>query len=351
MARFLIFLCIVLSSRGFAVQKSVAAGPATEAAQRLQLEAAAEREVAARCVAGGKTDPKDLGKWLSEKITSDVVLRKKVVQHLRNRASGSPCLEFLKERLAAAQKSLQDKSFDLSKQSYRPFVLLAVAAGLPEGKTVLADLSTHDESGDWLMALSSFAPEAYSAALEASVDRIANQVRSELGLSLVPSNMYGKVKENVFTEKSVRFQNPLLVHSYLSDLIDDKKKPGPEVWARLNLLYATMGRIDKTTSTQLFKDMIRKHDSDWIMSFRKEPVWVQFRLLPLAAGAGGPEIVRELLWLSENALDEQVRLLASSSLDGILSSGPSPSPAGGAAAEAKPAAADSELQSSRNLEP
>jgi hypothetical protein len=97
-----------------------------------------------------------------------------------------------------------------------------------------------------------------------------------------------------------------------------RKFPDESVWSSLNILYSTMGIQDKTNATSLLVNFVKAHDSDWIASFRKEPVWVQFRLLSIAKSVGGSEIVRELMWLSENSIDDQIKTLASSVLDEII---------------------------------
>lgn len=343
---FAAFLFAMLGAAPRPTELKVNTADADRALEWKRRENAAQEEVASRCAAGGSAGgffagrESNLRDWLRKAIETDIALRKALVQFLRRNqshpssaaASQSPCALALRESLGQVRDSIDNGSYEKSKQLYRPYVLLAVVTGMPEGAEVLGKLLMADNSGDWLVSLRSFDGDVYTQVLESVATKVANKLRQDLDLGLIDASMYGRIKSNVFTEKRVRYNNPLLIHSYLASLVDrdasgplkkklaekERRFPDDGVWASLNILYATMGIQDKTNATSLLVNLIKAHDADWIASFRREPVWVQFRLLSIARLVGGAEIVRELMWLSENALDDQIKILAASTLDEII---------------------------------
>jgi hypothetical protein len=305
-------------------------------------EHSAQGEVAARCATGAAPAAREssLRDWLRKAVESDFALRKALVQFLRKdqkksstpAQTHSPCEIALRELIGQFKDSIDKGNYESSKQALRPYVLLAVVTGMPEGAELLGKLLIADNSGDWLVSLRSFDADVYAQVLESVAMKVATKLRQDLDLGLIDPSMYGQIKSNVFVEKRVRYNNPLLIHSYLASLVErdvrakDKNRSGEKrqkfpdesVWASLNILYATMGIQDKTNATSLLVNFVKAHDSAWISSFRKEPVWVQFRLLSIAKSVGGSEVVRELMWLSENSIDDQIKILATSTLDEII---------------------------------
>ena len=305
-------------------------------------EHSAQGEVAARCAPRSAPAAREssLRDWLRKAVESDFALRKALVQFLRKDQKSSaspaqtqsPCEMALRELIGQFRDSIDKGTYESSKQALRPYVLLAVVTGMPEGAELLGKLLMADNSGDWLVALRSFDADVYAQVLESVAMKVATKLRQDLDLGLVDPSMYGRIKSNVFVEKRVRYNNPLLIHSYLASLVERdvrakgktqsgekrQKFPDESVWASLNILYSTMGIQDKTNATSLLVNFVKAHDSEWIASFRKEPVWVQFRLLSIAKSVGGSEVVRELMWLSENSLDDQIKTLATSALDDII---------------------------------
>jgi hypothetical protein len=305
-------------------------------------ENSAQAEVASRCAIKPAPAARDSGlrEWLRKAVESDFALRKALVKFLRKDQKSavapvqaqSPCEIALRELIGQFNDSIDKGSYESSKQALRPYVLLAVVTGMPEGAELLGKLLMADNSGDWLVSLRSFDADVYAQILESVALKVATKLRKDLDLGLVDPSMYGQIKSNVFVEKRVRYNNPLLIHSYLASLVERdvrsthkdqsgekrRKFPDESVWSSLNILYSTMGIQDKTNATSLLVNFVKAHDSDWIASFRKEPVWVQFRLLSIAKSVGGSEIVRELMWLSENSIDDQIKTLASSVLDEII---------------------------------
>lgn len=273
--------------------------------------------------------------WVEEAIKSDRDLRRAIVGVLQDGTDvrGSMlCRQVISEHLdelAAAGRSQESDELKQKLTAGRPFLFIALSAGIPRAIDLMAEHLARDPTGEWLIALRSMDPDAYGRTVQDVARKLADRLRAEFELPLQDAAVYGRTRQNVFVEKSVRFKNPLIIHSFVSEWIERDQSPQPEDWSVMNVLYATMVQQDRTMVSQLLTDLIRKNDRLWIESLRREPVWVQYRLLNLAREAGGAEVVRELMWISEAHADEQMRLLAASALDAVLSR------AGGQPASAK----------------
>jgi hypothetical protein len=124
---------------------------------------------------------------------------------------------------------------------------------------------------------------------------------------------------------------PLLINAHLSVLLDRNAQkgiaaPSAETWSHLNVLYSLMGPPDRVSAGSLLTKLIKSHEASWIGSIRREPNWVQYRLINLMKGVSGPEVVKELMWLSENHSDLQIRAKAATAFNDVLTIVPSSSP-------------------------
>lgn len=294
--------------------------------QRGSGQTGKERLVRERC--GPQPDAEKAAKakvWVEEAIRSDRTLRRAIVGVLQEGADprGSTiCRQVISEHLDELATTGQLPESDELKRKLRekrPFLFTALSAGFSRAVELMAEHLARDPNGEWLIALRSMDPDAYASTVQEVARRLADRLRIKFELPLQKAELYGRTRQNVFVEKSVRFKNPLIIHSFVSEWIERDQSPQPDDWSVMNVLYATMVQQNRTMVGQLLTNLIRKNDRLWIESLRREPVWVQYRLLSLAQEAGGAEVVRELMWITESHADEQMRLLASSMLDAVLS--------------------------------
>jgi hypothetical protein len=320
------FLAVAVDS-GSALPNQVEPRASASAVKSQVAERAAqERLVAERCAA--QTDPEkaiQARNWVEESIRTDRDVRGLITSLLSDRTQETKsvvCREVVNAQLEQLASIGPDEDADKRKtklNAIRPFLFTALSAGMPRAIDLMAEHLARDPSGEWLIALRSMDADVYSRTVQDVARKLAARLRTEFELPLQDASLYGRTRQNVFVEKTVRFKNPLVIHSFVSEWIDRGQSPSLDDWSVMNILYATMVQQDRTMVSQLLTSLIRSNDRQWIESLRREPVWVQYRLLNLARDAGGAEVVRELMWITEAHADEHMRLLAASSLDALVS--------------------------------
>lgn len=270
-----------------------------------------------------------LADWMTMAVTTDLARRRAIVAYFREHPKeAGPCAQLLLKQLASLRAALRDGTYTKDAASLRPFVLLAAAAGLPEGHQTLSDLVTFDASADWIIALRSFDVQQYERVLGLWTEKTAAAARKDLGLELRSADLYGQIQGNVFVDKSMASADPLLFNAYLGVLVDRVASEGAAkvldstTLSRLNVLYATMGLQHRSATGDIFARLILERESMWISSLRLEPGWVQYRLLALARRFRGPETTRELMWIADHHGDLQMRSQAAAILDELVTAVP-----------------------------
>jgi hypothetical protein len=129
--------------------------------------------------------------------------------------------------------------------------------------------------------------------------------------------LYGRTSiEGVVPSVEVKGASPLLLNLYLQNA--QGKKLGEDEFAALNMHFVAVNAGARRLFLESYAPLVRNQTSQWLASFRAEKVWTQFQLLDLMGEVGGSEMVRELLWLSQNHADAIVKNRASRVLDETL---------------------------------
>jgi hypothetical protein len=98
-----------------------------------------------------------------------------------------------------------------------------------------------------------------------------------------------------------------------------KTKLDIDQFGYLNIIFAATTTSYRETFIEQIAEVVANNPQTWILSFRKEPTWVEFRLFPIMKKAGGGEIKREMIWLSKYHQDGHIRILAMNTLETLAS--------------------------------
>lgn len=227
------------------------------------------------------------------------------------------CLRVLQNFIASVEKKKERAEFA------SVHLLMLEVASSAEVSGAIAQLereSFAQKSSAALSVLHRVSPVRFRAGLAGWVKKIAESTRVTHGLQILDERLYGK---NALPQTEVNFDfsrvdAPIFLERYLSYLVETKTKLGSEQLSDLNVIFAAASTSDRKTFSLLLTQALGTDVSLWLTSFRKEPVQLQARLFPLFEDLGGAEIVRELMWLSQNHADLRMRGLANRSLDRVL---------------------------------
>lgn len=250
-------------------------------------------------------------------VSAFPLFRGELQSYLLEGNRNNACFDFISRELKGYRLAEMNRQERLLA---RPLILLAVSAGVPPGKTLLSQILVQDRGGDWLETLREKDDALFEQVLFETVRKLADDIRKDLQLSRVDASSYGRSPVPDLSISGVRYSNPLLVQTFFYRLSRTPRPLAEQELSDVNLLFATLDRWDRPLARPMVRDVILRNESSWIQSFRQEPVWVQYRLLRLLRGLKGPEIVRELMWLSEYHVDEKMKSLAGNTLENILDS-------------------------------
>ncbi len=254
-----------------------------------------------------------------ERIKNEVLLNEKVrVQFAKDLNS---------KKLKGCENLLREYVLNMAnKKDYEPqlgeqgLLSLAIIAGIPEANNVIEKEINEGRLSSWIDTLNSTDDKAYIKALNNWVLKIAKAIRESENSSLSEISDYGKIEnENVDLKNPDKFRiwTPILMNRYLIENVKRKSKLNEEEFSNLNIIYGA----STTSYREIFGDEIakiaRNNVEKWILSFRKEKAWVQFRLFPLMERIGGGEIKREVIWISKHHQSKKMRAIALSTLEKI----------------------------------
>jgi hypothetical protein len=265
------------------------------------------------CVSNTSVSQEQLGQLLSAFSIGDAPLRRSVLARLAEDKNG--CRQALESRLLEIQK----KPADFLRNTGRNAALtLGLLLDMPTALSILeADLGQGD-SAEWLESLRQWDRTAYTALLRKWLVRDANVRRDNMGIAGQDAQFYGlrRIEDIAFDEQTSK-RASLLLGLYLRDAASNNITA--DEFVALNAHYATLRpgvrRIFKGPIAQL----VKKSPAVWVRSFRIERSWTQFQLLELMQETGGAEVVRELIWLSENHIDQRMKSRAQSVFNAVTS--------------------------------
>jgi hypothetical protein len=261
------------------------------------------------CSSKSALSAKDFQSLLSGFSMSDKKFRKALVSRMSQKSS--PCRVALEQRL----DEIYSKPADFVSNTGRNAALtLGLMLELPLAQRIIeAELEVGD-STEWLEMLRLWNQQAYRSALRNWLVNEAGKRRQQMQLSLQDVQNYGlrQIEEFTFDESASK-RTSLVLQLYLKDALGLTHTA--QDFTSLNAHYASLRPGVRKLFKDSFAKLVQKSPAAWVQAFRTERSWTQFQLLELMEVAGGAEIVRELLWLSENHIDKRMKLRAQSALN------------------------------------
>ena len=149
----------------------------------------------------------------------------------------------------------------------------------------------------------------------------ASHLRTQYDAQLRDESSYGKPEINgrdfKIPEFVIPIGNPTFINKYMSEIIRKKIELSKSNFSDLNIIYAAANQSYREIFLNQMSAVASISPAHWIASFRTEPVWVQFRLLPIMKKIKGGFIKRELIWLSQHHQNPKIRSVAATLLEEV----------------------------------
>ncbi len=228
------------------------------------------------------------------------------------------CRELLVDFLASVQKKKERAEWGPARSG---LLNLSANGGIPGAIEIIEKEIASGKSDDNLDALKRASESRYRDALRVWLRDTAKQTRKALGFEKGDARLYGvtAISDDRDARDTVRIISPLFLERFLTSFDNKQERPSDADLADLNVIFAGTPAGHREVFLPLYRKALRAGISDWIVSFRKENVSVQARLFPIFEAIGGPEVVRELMWLTQNHSDQRIRSIADRTLDKVLS--------------------------------
>ena len=202
---------------------------------------------------------------------------------------------------------------------FESYLILAYSANLPVAKKIIEDEINAGRLLDWLDIFQKFDEKAYYKSLSQWVERVAILLRNIDHAETLDKKDYGKVtgQENnkIQTPQSIQMWNIMIINKYLNEVINHKIKLTEKEFSNLNIIFAASNQSIRDIFASKMTTIIGNNNFIWILSFRIEPSWVQFRLFPLMIKDNGGFMKRELMWLAAHHENGKMRAMARTTLD------------------------------------
>jgi hypothetical protein len=260
---------------------------------------------------------KDFYKKMSKEILSDEKMRKQFISDLTQK------------KLPGCELALKDfMKGILAENDYTPkageqaYLSIALIAKIPEASEVIEREIDKGFLSSWIDTLKETNDNAYIQSLNNWIKRVATEIRKKDDTKILDPSLYGKLPfdgKGIKYPDMVRIWTPILMNRYLSEMVKRKTKLDVEQFGYLNIIFAATTTSYRETFLDQIAEIVFNNPQTWILSYRKEPAWVEFRLFPIMKKAGGGEIKREMIWLSKYHQDGHIRTLAISTLEALAS--------------------------------
>lgn len=272
----------------------------------------ASTNLAKKCTEQTSVNKDDLQALLAEISMSDLQFRSKLLTLLRDPKNG--CRKALETRLSEVKE--KPANF-ISNTGRHAALTLGLLLEIPVALQIVESEAASSGATEWLAMLQQWDEVAYRGLLKKWVVRSSEILRQHTGLLKSGAEAYGKVQieeRNVPAEKTVIA--PLVLDLYLKSIAG--RAPALDEFSALNIHYASANAGSRQLFRESFTALVKKNSSTWITSFRSERAWTQFQMIDVMAQVGGSEMVKELLWLSQNHIDPRMKSRASQALDEAL---------------------------------
>lgn len=218
----------------------------------------------------------------------------------------------------------------ISENDYTPkageqaLLSLALVAKIPEATKMIEREIDKGYLSSWIDVLKETDEQGYMLSLKNWIKRVSKEIREKDNTKLLSDTDYGKLPANgneIKYPDMVRIWTPILMNRYLTETVTRQLKLTIEEFSDLNIIFAASTASYRDTFIDQISQIVANNSKDWILSFRREEPWVEFRLFPIMQKLGKKDgyIRREIIWLAKNHQDNKIKSLASATLDNIVS--------------------------------
>lgn len=274
----------------------------------------AQKSAVEVCAAGrGTLSSDELQSVLAEQSLADSALRQQLVKLMKN--NDNRCRKSIEKWLV----EIRDRPAAFRTNTGRmAAVTLGVLLELQVARQFVESEATSGGGLEWLATLRQWDEKAYHSLLSQWVLRGAAAIRRERGLSRLTVELYGKNPIGDVTARTAASEFPPVVFDlFLKSLAE--RKPSKDELSALNVIFINFNSGARKLYSDSFAMVLRRNAVDWMTEFRLESAWTQFQLIELMGQTGGAEMVRELMWLSQNHTDLRMKSRAAQILDDSLS--------------------------------
>ena len=260
---------------------------------------------------------KDFYKKMSAEILSDEKMRLQFASDLTQKK-----LPGCELALKNFMKKILDEDDYIPKPSEQAFLSIALLAKIPEASQVIEKEIDKGFLSSWIDTLKETNDSGYIQSLNNWIKRVAIEIREKDDTKTLDPSLYGMLPgdgKGIKYPDMVRIWTPILMNRYLSEMVNRKTKLNIDQFGYLNIIFAATTTSYRETFINQIAEIVANNPQDWILSYRKEPAWVEFRLFPIMKKAGGGEIKREMIWLSKYHQDGRIRTLALNTLEDLAS--------------------------------
>ena len=265
-----------------------------------------------KCSGKGNLAGDDLQNILAEVSMANLQTRTALIAMMREKDNS--CRKAVEARLV----EIKEKPSNFKNNTGRHAALtLGLLLDLPAALQIVESEAAISGAPEWLAMLQQWDEKAYSELLQKWVLGAGDKLRFEMGLQSVGKHSYGKTIIEERSQNSKKNQlAPFVLELYLKSAL--QRVPSASEFAAINIHYAAADAASRRLFRDNFGAILRKNSVSWVNSFRDERAWTQFQMIDLMASVGGSEMVRELMWLSQNHMDERMKSRASLALDEAL---------------------------------
>lgn len=219
------------------------------------------------------------------------------------------------------KKILAEKEYT-PKAGEQAFLSLALLAKIPEASKVIEREIDKGLLSSWIDTLKETNDSGYIQSLNSWIKRVAKEIREKDNTKILEAALYGKPPadgKDIKYPDMVRIWTPILMNRFLNETITRKTKLTVDEFSQLNIIFAATTTSYRETFIDQITKIVANNSQAWILSYRKEEPWVEFRLFPIMQKLGkkDSDIKREIIWLSKYHQDGRIRTLAMNTLENI----------------------------------
>lgn len=262
--------------------------------------------------AKGQLKAEELQALLSESSLADLQVRRGLITLMQKQ--DNRCRKSLENWLVEMRSQTLEHR---TKTGRLAAITLGVLLDMPAAKQLVEAEAASGAGLEWLATLQQWDERAYNDLLRKWVIRSGEQIRRSRGLGQLSAEVYGRNQIQELTQSAAVQPLPPIVFDLFLKSLGLRNADADEISA-LNAIFVNLNAGARNLYADAYIPVLRRNAVSWVAAFRSESAWTQFQLLELMGRTGGAEMVRELMWLSQNHTDSRMKSRASQVLDESL---------------------------------